>query len=137
MNQTEKKTWWSKNWKWFVPSSCIGFIGLVSTFILIIYFVFGFMKSSDVYENALDQVRRSTAVKEALGSPLKEGLMFSGNIKVSGSSGKADLSIPLAGPKGKGTIYATATKIAGKWEFSSLALVIDGSNNRIDLLGER
>src|SRR5437773_3067210 len=60
------------------------------------------------------------AVIEALGSPVTEGLLLSGNTNVNGASGEANLSIPVSGPKGKGTIYVAATKSLGRWNYSGL-----------------
>ena len=95
---------------------------------------FGAMKSSDVYKEALARAKASPAVAEALGTPIKAGYFISGNIKVSGPSGDADLSIPISGPRGKGTIYVEARKSAGEWSFSLLEVKIAGTQERIDLL---
>ena len=59
---------------------------------------------------------------------------MSGNINVNGSSGHADLSIPIFGPKGKGKIYAVARKSAGVWQFQTLQVEVEGQPERIDLL---
>jgi hypothetical protein len=52
---------------------------------------------------------------------------------VNGGSGDADLTIPISGPKGKGTIYAVATKSAGEWTYSKLVVKIDRTGDAIDL----
>jgi hypothetical protein len=100
---------------------------------LIVSLVFGVMKSSDVYKGAVGAAQGNAEVVQALGSPLKEGLFVSGNINVSGSSGQADLSIPVSGPKGKAVIYAVATKSEGKWTYSTLEVEIGSSGQRINL----
>lgn len=133
---SEKQTsWWQKNWKWFVPVGCLG---LLATFIgfaaLIVTFVFGIMKSSDVYKVALDAARSDQAVEMALGTPIEEGLLVMGNINVSGSSGEADLAIPISGPDDEATIYVVAEKSAGQWAFSILEVEIKTTGERIDLL---
>src|SRR4030095_2333626 len=69
----------------------------------------------------------------ALGTPIKEGLVPSGKTNVEGSSGEADLAIPISGPKGKATIYAVATKSGGEWNFSKLSVAIEGGET-IDLV---
>jgi hypothetical protein len=96
--------------------------------------VFSAMKSSDVYKDALARAKTHPAVIEALGSPVTEGLLLSGNTNVNGASGEANLSIPVSGPKGKGTIYVAATKSLGRWNYSGLVLEIAGTHQRIDLL---
>jgi hypothetical protein len=96
--------------------------------------VFSAMKSSDVYKDALARAKTHPSVIEALGSPVTEGLLLSGNTNVNGASGEANLSIPVSGPKGKGTIYVAATKSLGQWNYSGLVLEIARTHQRIDLL---
>jgi hypothetical protein len=107
------------------------FVVLVGSIVLI---VFSAVKSSDVYKDALARAKTHPAVIEALGSPVTEGLLLSGNTNVNGASGEANLSIPVSGPKGKGTIYVAATKSLGRWNYSGLVLEIERTHQRIDLL---
>jgi len=107
------------------------FVVFVGSIVLI---VFSAVKSSDVYKDALARAKAHPAVIEALGSPVTEGLLLSGNTNVNGASGEANLSIPVSGPKGKGTIYVAATKSLGRWNYSGLVLEIERTHQRIDLL---
>jgi hypothetical protein len=137
MNQPQKRNWWGRNWKWFVPVGCLSSIVLFLGFsALIISFVFSMMKSSDAYKQALSKARINPAVAAALGSPIKEGFFTSGSINVNGGSGNADLAIPISGPKGNGTVYVEARKSAGEWSFSKLIVQIEKTNDRINLLSE-
>lgn len=131
--QPSRRGWWSRNWKWFVPTGCFTLIALcVIFFVCIFFFAFSILKSSDVYKTALDRAKNDPRVVAALGTPIHEGLVPSGKTNVSGPSGEADIGIPISGPKGKATIYAVATKSAGEWAFSKLAVKIDGGET-IDL----
>ena len=131
--QPPRKSWWSRNWKWFVPTGCLTIIALGVVFVVcIVFFVFSVLKSSDVYQTTLRRAKNDPRVVAALGSPIKDGLVPSGKTNVNGSSGDADIAIPISGPKGKATIYAVGTKSAGKWEFSKLAVQVDGGET-IDL----
>jgi hypothetical protein len=96
--------------------------------------VFSAMKSTDVYKEALARAKANSAVIDALGSPITEGFLVSGNTNVNGASGEANLSIPISGPNGKGTIYAAASKSLGRWSYSGLVVEIGKSHQRIDLL---
>jgi len=128
-----KKGWWGRNWKWFVPVGCLGMIVIFVGFVvLVVALVFGAIKSSDAYTQALAAVKASTAVAEALGSPIEPGFVVTGSINVSGPSGDAALAIPISGPKGKGTITVVAKKTAGKWEFTTLEVTVEGSDKPID-----
>ena len=129
-------TWWQRNWKWFVPV-CFGSVVLFAGFIvLIVTIVFGMLKSSDAYKDALAMARANPHVQDALGSPIEDEFLVMGNINVSGSSGHADLAIPVYGPQGKGTIYVVASKSAGQWTFLRLIVDIKTTNERIDLIGD-
>jgi hypothetical protein len=113
-------------------------LALFAAFImLIVTIVFGMVKSSDVYKEALATARAHPAVVKALGSPIKAGIFVMGSINVSGSSGQADLAIPISGPNGKGTIYAVASKSAGRWTFSKLVVEIKATKERIDFIEYR
>jgi hypothetical protein len=57
-----------------------------------------------------------------------------GSINISGTSGNADLAVPLSGPKGKATVYVRARKAMGKWNYNFMQAAIEGSDERIDLL---
>jgi uncharacterized integral membrane protein len=133
--QEKSRTWWQRNWKWFVPVAAIGFLALFAAFIVfIITIVFGMVKSSDVYKKALATTQAHPAVVKALGSPIEGGIFVMGSINTSGPSGQADLAIPISGPIGKGTIYARASKAAGRWTFSQLVVEIKATKERIDLI---
>jgi len=118
-----------------VPVGCFGtlvfFVAFVGSIALI---VFGAMKSTDVYKEALTRAKANSAVIDILGSPIKEGFLVSGNTNVNGASGEANLSIPISGPNGKGTIYVAANKSLGEWKYSGLVVEISKTHQRIDLL---
>lgn len=135
MNSQGQGSWWSRNWKWFVPTGCLGLLAALLAFVaLILFIVFGSMKSSDAYREAYDRAKASPAVQQALGTPVEDGLWLAGNIQVSGPSGHADLSFPVSGPKGAGTVYVVAGKSAGRWTFSTLEVEVDATRERINLL---
>jgi hypothetical protein len=130
-----KRSWWSRNWKWFVPTGCLTLIVIFVAFIAsIVLIVFGALKSTDVYKDSLARAKANPAVIEALGSPIKDGLFISGNTNVNGASGEANLSIPISGPKGKGTLYVKAEKALGRWKYTDLVVEIQNTGERIDLL---
>ena len=120
--------------KWFVPAGCLSFIALIAVFVFcIVVFVFSVMKSSDVYKTALSRAKADPAVIAALGTPIKDGLIVSGNTHADGASGEANLSIPISGPKGSGTIYVVAEKSAGRWRYSTMEVEIAATKERLDI----
>ena len=121
-----------------MPLGCFGTLTLFTAFVVsIALIVFSAVKSTDVYRDALARAKAHPSVIEILGSPIKEGFLVSGNTNVNGASGEANLSIPISGPKGKGTIYVAANKSLGKWNYSGLIVEIEKTHQRIDLLRSR
>lgn len=99
----------------------------------VFFFATGVMKQSEAYKIALARAQASPAVIEAIGSPISQRGMVSGNTNVNGAIGEANLSIPLSGPKGKATLYVEAKKSVDVWQFQTLAVKIEKTGERIDL----
>lgn len=133
-----RPSWWSRNWKWFVPTGCGGCLVLIVAFAAVISFaIFAGLRQSDAYKTAVSRAKSDPAVIEALGSPIAEGWFMSGSTHVEGPGGEANLGIPISGPKAKATIYAVATKAAGLWHYQTLEVEVNGRAERINLLQER
>lgn len=96
--------------------------------------IFAGIDNSEACRAAVTQAESNAVVIQQLGQPIHRGLFVSGEIKVTGPSGDADLAIPLYGPKGRGTLHAVGVKSAGIWQFRMLQLAIQGKENQIDLL---
>lgn len=130
----DRRNWWDRNWKWFVPTGCLGLIVLFGLFIVGIFFgVTSMMENSDAYKESLAAAKHNKIVIEKLGQPIETDGMISGSIQTQNDSGNCDLQIPLKGPKGKGTLFVVAEK-RGKWKFSEMAVYIEKTEEEIDLL---
>ena len=135
MVQTVKKNWWGRNWKWLVPTGCLSSLLILAAFVAVILTIVSVaMKSSDVYQQAMQRARANPAVVEALGTPITDGFLASGSVNTSGSSGNANLSIPISGSKGSATIVLQARKSGGEWSYSTLRVEIGATGRRIDLM---
>ncbi|MGE3912221.1 MAG: cytochrome c oxidase assembly factor 1 family protein [Chloroflexota bacterium] len=122
-----------------MPVGCLGslvvFVGGIVLFVFLVYSgVTTLIRSSDPFQEAMSRAQAHPDVQAALGTPLEPGFWLSGSIKTSGSSGNADISIPVSGPKGSGTIYVVGTKSAGAWRYTAMEVEIPGRPNRINLL---
>ncbi len=127
-------SWFSRNWKWAVPLGCLTGLALfIASIAALVLFVFGLVARSDVYQYALEHARSSPSVVEAMGEPVEPGWYVSGTINVTGASGNADIAIPISGPKGAGTLYVSARKLAGVWIYDVLEVALDAGGERIDL----
>ena len=121
-------------WKLIVSLVVGGFVLFVLAACGIVYLIMALLKGSEVAREAVKRATSNPAVVSQLGTPIKTGWLVSGSINLHNSSGDADLTIPISGPKGKGTIYLTAHKSEGMWTYSVLHVVIERSRERIDLL---
>lgn len=99
--------------------------------------VTGGLKRSDAFQHAMEAVQTSPEAAARLGEPIRAGRFVSGSISVAGPGGEASLAIPVRGPEGRGTLYVEATKAAGQWSSTTLALELRDTGERIDLLGQR
>ena len=113
-------------------------IALCAAFILgMMALIFGSMKSSAPYQQALSVVQSNPAAIQALGEPIKAGFLLSGSINLNGNEGDAALEIPVSGPRGKGTIYVEAQKYDNAWHYNRLELQVDGRAAPIPLSVEK
>ena len=118
---------------WFVPTGCLSLLLLFALFVAsIVFIVFGALKSTDVYKTAVARAKADLRVRATLGDDVHEGMFVSGNTNVNGASGEANLSIPISGSKGKGTIFIVATKSVGEWNYTQLVVKTEGGET-IDL----
>ena len=109
-------------------------LAAVGFFVALFFGILSLLKSSDAYQQAVAKAQASPAVVEALGQPVKPGWWLTGSINVSGTSGNADIAIPISGPKGNGTVYAVAVKQADQWRFKRLEVAVEGQAQRIALV---
>ena len=131
----ETKSWWARNWKWFVPAGCLGLMAIGAALVaLVVSLVFGALKSSDVYKQAFEKASKNRTVIAEMGEPITSGWLVGGSISVSGPTGNADIEIPISGPKKSGAIYAVAQKSGGRWTFSRLEVSVQGRSDRINLM---
>lgn len=115
-----------QKWVWIVLGLLgVAAIGIIVFALAIVFVVFGTIKSSDAYQQALARTTSSAAVKTALGEPVEAGWYVLGNIEVNDDSGRADIRFPVSGPKGSGTVEAVATKRGGVWVFSRLGVQVE------------
>ena len=132
---TLPKSWFSRNWKWFIPTLILGLVLLLALFVGgLVTFVFGLLKSSEPYQHAVAVASSNPDVVRELGAPVAPAWYLSGSESESGSSGDAELTIPLKGSLHRGTVYVRAKKIEGVWRYDKLEMLVEGREVRIELL---
>lgn len=129
------KSFFERNWGCLIPIGCLAVLVALAAFVAFVVGIATFgIRSSDAYEDAMARASAHPAVVAELGPPIESGWFVNGSLKVSGSTGTADLEIPLKGSLREGTLYAVGTKSAGRWTFSTLEVEIEGKTTRIPLL---
>jgi hypothetical protein len=129
------KGWLDRHPGWKIPIACFVLTFLVGAFAATLLLVVeGSFHHSDVFAQAMARAGENAQVRSQIGVPLKAGWLISGNLNLSGSSGSAELSIPIAGSHHKGSIHLVAVKSAGTWRFKQLLVNVAGQTEVIDLL---
>lgn len=124
-------------WVVIIPVGCLGLAICIAGVVgLVLVRATRAVKSSELYTEALAQAQASPEVQEALGSPIEGGIPRSASFHMDGTSGDAEAEIPIAGPKGTGTLYAVAEKIGTKWKFTTLEVTIEATGETVNLLPE-
>jgi hypothetical protein len=106
--------WWSRNWKWFVPTFLLIMILLCSGCVTaIIFMIIGGMRHTEPYLSTMQKIQADPQVQEAFGQPIRDDSWMpiptpDGN--------NIDMRWDLAGPKGKGKAYVKARMIDNKFE---------------------
>ena len=121
-------------------ASCLWIVASIAFILLcagsIILMVFGLLRSSEPFQQGTLRAQNDPRVVRALGEPVRIGWLVGGSIETSGNSGEAELSVPLSGPRDKGTLYITAYQTQGEWRFVRLEVELKTSSERINLLEE-
>lgn len=120
----------SRIWRKPVSLGATFALRCLSAFIL---WILRIIKSSAPYRLGLALAKSDPAVAEALGRPVSEGLFTTGAMSVDGPTGRAELSIPLQGPKGRALLHVHATRTHGEWRLDAVVLETESPARRIAL----
>jgi hypothetical protein len=122
----EQKSWWKRNWKWFLPIS-----GLI-VILIVIFFSSGMSGAvtnlaqayadTELYENALEKVKTDQRATELLGEiePIDKLAILEGSIGYSDDNKTVNSSIRLTGEKLVARMDITATRINNKWNYKKI-----------------
>lgn len=135
----EHKGWFRRNWLWVVP------VGGCLTLILLMIFgvgaaIFGVSKAltgSQPYKDAIYEASHNQEIIELLGEPIESDGIMSGSISVENDNGRANISVPIKGPKGKAKVFVIGEKIDGQWYYSEMYVkhaIAEDIGREIDLL---
>lgn len=120
-------------WFWVGIGCGAMFLMAVAVIGFIVVVVFGSMRTSTPYREAVARAQSDPRVLELLGSPVQPGYWFSGSINSQNRDGNATFDIPISGPKGKATLRVVGVKQRGRWTYSEM-IVTPPAGPEIDLL---
>jgi hypothetical protein len=121
-------------WVWVGLGCGVMFLGAIAFVGFIVFVVFGSMRASEPYKDAMARAQTDPRVIAVVGSPVRAGYFFKGSINVKNSDGDADMTIPISGPKGEGSLHVTGIKSGGKWTYQEMKVLANGQE--INLLEE-
>lgn len=106
---------------------------VIGAFVVFAFGVLYFISQSGPGDMAFEAAKKSEILREALGEPMEKGWFVNGNVSINNNSGKADLTIPVSGPKGSAEMHIIAEMKEGIWHFSEAKATISGRTDPVDL----
>jgi hypothetical protein len=120
-----------RGWRRWLILGAAGFVVLATAISL---FVFALLKRSEPARLALQRANAHPGVAARIGTPLEVGWVVTGSLKNFGSEGgTVRLSLPVRGPKGRGSIAVRGVRVDGRWTYSVMQLVPDDGSPPVDL----
>ena len=122
--------------KWAIAGLIIWTLGILA-FAAMIVTVPMTMKNSGAYHISMDAVRANPEVQNALGSNISDKFWIGGSVDIqAGGTGSAQLSIPVQGDKGTGTVTSNAIRTGGQWDVRLLVVTVEGADAPIVLINK-
>jgi hypothetical protein len=113
--EQKPRGWWSRNWKWFVPTiflclllMCGGCLtGIAALFI-------SGLRHLEPYTVTMEAIQSDKEAREAFGQPIRDDSWFP---VLTPDGNNLDIRWDLSGPKGKGKAYVKARMTGNnKWD---------------------
>ena len=128
------RSWIERHPLWKIPLGFLTLLFLMASFgAFTIGIISGSFRNSDVYKLAMAQAVANSQVRDQIGEPIETGWFIFGELKIGATTGHANFSIPISGPRGKARIRVVAYK-NGSWRFNCLQVYVHGQSQTIDLL---
>jgi hypothetical protein len=106
--------WWSRNWKWFIPTLFLCMILMCGGCVAGIFFMFiSGLKQTEPYVVTMQKIQANAEAQEALGQPIRDDSWFP---VLTPDGNNLDIRWDLSGPKGKGKAYVKARTTNGKFD---------------------
>ena len=128
-------SWWSRNWKWFVPVLIL--VILLITCFSCIGVGWRLLSRWDRLEpipQAMQAINQDQQLIAALGQPIETGTLPSDmHFNYTNHTGTASATFPIVGPNDRATVQLDANYDGTQWTFDQLIITIDSTGEQIDL----
>jgi hypothetical protein len=136
-----EKSWWGKNWKWFLPT-------LTLIFSLLFWLILSLSIDGNVtdiaqaysdnslYEKAIEKAKTNQRILEVIGEiePIDKLAILEGNAIYSNNNNSVELSVRVKGSKGKGKMDISAEKNGAEWKYKKISIRIKEPKEEIQIL---
>ncbi len=136
----EHKSWWSRNWKWFIPLITVLLIGMITVSTSKVGESISDMTKAyadvSIYENAINIAQQNEQVKELLGElkPLDKMAIIEGSVIYSNNSKSVDMSVRIIGSKGRGKLDISADRNESEWNYKKINIRIKEPKQTITII---
>ena len=134
-----EKSWWKRNWKWFLPTALFLMGTLLFTTLSIDENVTDIAKAyseNSLYEKAIEKSNTNERVLELLGNlePIDKLAIIEGNAKYSSNNNSVEVTVRVKGSKGKGKMDISADKEGTEWKYKKISIRIKHPKEEIQIL---
>jgi hypothetical protein len=97
----------TKTWKTKLRITIVAVAGFLAMILVI-------LSNSEPCKIAVAAAQSNAVVRQRLGGPVRAGFLVTGEIDLFHKSGRANLEIPIRGPRGKAILDATEKKMGNR-----------------------
>lgn len=95
---------------------------------------FAFIRNTEPVKASLAAARSSIELKQAVGEPIEMGWLVTGSFRSENNQTEAEVTFPVAGPRGQASIHAVGKRAgSAKWQFSEMNATVDLTGQVIEL----
>ena len=88
--ESDRRSWWTRHWKWAAPSGCLVIVLLLFGGCVALFSgVYGMVKDTGAYTQAIERVRSNPDAVAVLGTPVTTGWMLEGRVDDRGATGRS------------------------------------------------
>jgi hypothetical protein len=136
-----ERSWWKRNWKWFLPTFIVIFLilsGLIFSSIIDgnVTDIAQAYSDNSLCEKAIEKAKTNQRVIEVIGEiePIDKLAILEGNAVYTKNNNSVELSIRIKGKKGKGKMDISAEKKGKEWNYKKINIRIKEPKEEIQIL---